>query len=236
MSDNDKNDRGGLSAALAAAFPRTIPILMGFLCLGMAYGIIMQSKGYGPFWSALFSAVGYCGSMQFVSITLLTVAFDPVQAFLMSLMVNARHLFYSLSMLVKYRGTGRLKAFLIFTLCDETFSVITGLDVPPGVDRAYYYFAISFYNYVYWIAGSALGGLLGSFIPWNTKGMDFALTALFVVLFVEQVKKPESRVFGVVGVLCTAASLFLFGADNLVIPAMIFILITLTLGRKRLWS
>ena len=122
LRDDESRRAGGSSMALRAAFPATIPVMTGFLCLGTAYGLLMQSKGYGPGWSVLMSAIAFGGSMQFVAVTLLTTAFDPVQAFLLSVMVNARHMFYGLSLLDKYKGLGKVRAFLIYVLCDETFS------------------------------------------------------------------------------------------------------------------
>lgn len=221
-------------AALRAAFPVTVPVMTGFLCLGLAYGVLMQSKGYGPLWSVLMSAVAFGGSMQFVAITLLTSAFDPLQAFLLSVMVNARHIFYGLSLLGKYRGLGRVRGFLIYTLCDETFSLVSSLEPPEHVERRDFYFWISLLDYSYWIIGTALGGLVGGLVPFDTTGMDFALTALFVVLFLEQWYHRENRPAAVVGILCAAAALALFGPDNLVIPAMFLILLVLLGGRKRL--
>lgn len=221
-------------AALRAAFPVTVPVMTGFLCLGLAYGVLMQSKGYGPRWSVLMSAVAFGGSMQFVAITLLTSAFDPLQAFLLSVMVNARHIFYGLSLLGKYRGLGRVRGFLIYTLCDETFSLVSSLEPPEHVERRDFYFWISLLDYSYWIIGTALGSLVGGLVPFDTTGMDFALTALFVVLFLEQWYHRENRPAGVVGILCAAAALALFGPDNLVIPAMFLILLVLLGGRKRL--
>ena len=221
-------------AALRAAFPVTVPVMTGFLCLGLAYGVLMQSKGYGPLWSVLMSAVAFGGSMQFVAITLLTSAFDPLQAFLLSVMVNARHIFYGLSLLGKYWGLGRVRGFLIYTLCDETFSLVSSLEPPEHVERRDFYFWISLLDYSYWIIGTALGGLVGGLVPFDTTGMDFALTALFVVLFLEQWYHRENRPAGVVGILCAAAALALFGPDNLVIPAMFLILLVLLGGRKRL--
>ena len=170
--------------ALRAAFPATIPVMTGFLCLGTAYGLLMQSKGYGPGWSVLMSAIAFGGSMQFVAVTLLTTAFDPVQAFLLSVMVNARHMFYGLSLLDKYKGLGKVRAFLIYVLCDETFSLMSTLEPPEGVARRDFYFWISLLDYLYWITGTALGGLLRSFLTYATTGLDIALTALFVVLFI----------------------------------------------------
>ena len=168
------------------------------------------------------------------AVTLLTTAFDPVQAFLLSVMVNARHMFYGLSLLDKYKGLGKVRAFLIYVLCDETFSLMSTLEPPEGVARRDFYFWISLLDYLYWITGTALGGLLGSFLTFDTTGLDFALTALFVVLFLEQWKKPENRPAGVMGILCAAASLAVFGADNMVIPAMVLVLAVLLGARRRL--
>ena len=184
LRDDESRRAGGSSMALRAAFPATIPVMTGFLCLGTAYGLLMQSKGYGPGWSVLMSAIAFGGSMQFVAVTLLTTAFDPVQAFLLSVMVNARHMFYGLSLLDKYKGLGKVRAFLIYVLCDETFSLMSTLEPPEGVARRDFYFWISLLDYLYWITGTALGGLLGSFLTFDTTGLDFALTALFVVLFI----------------------------------------------------
>ena len=129
--------------AFQAAFPVTLPVLTGFACLGLAYGVLMQTKGYGPLWATLMSAVAFGGSMQFVAITLLTTVFDPLQALLLSVMVNARHIFYGLSLLGKYQGVGKLRAFLIYTLCDETFSLVSTVEPPTHVEKKRFYFWIS---------------------------------------------------------------------------------------------
>lgn len=223
-----------LGRTLAAAFPHTVPVLTGYLVLGMAYGVLMQAKGYGAIWAFLMSAVAFCGSMQFVAITLLTGAFDPVGAVLMSLMVNARHLFYGVSMLGKYRGMGWAKVPLVYTLSDETFSIVSSVEPPEGMRARDFYLAVSVLDYIYWVGGSVLGALAGKFIRFDTTGLDFALTGLFVVLFIEQVKNPENRRSGVIGMACTVAALAVFGADKLVIPAMILVLVVLLLGRKKL--
>lgn len=227
-------ERTRRQAAFRAAFPATIPVMTGFLCLGLAYGVLMQSKGYGPLWSVLMSAVAFGGSMQFVAITLLTSAFDPLQAFFLSILVNARHMFYGLALLERYKNLGKARPFLIYTLCDETFSLISTLEVPEDVERRDFYVWISLLNYLYWIAGTALGGLMGGLFPFDTTGMDFALTALFVVLFLEQWKRRENRPAGVLGILCAAVSLAAFGPENLVVPAMALVLLALLGGRKRL--
>jgi len=230
----DRSER--LKKAFAAAFPKTIPVLTGFLVLGMAYGVLMQTKGYGAVWSLLMSAIAFCGSMQFVAITLLTTVFDPVQAFLLSLMVNARHLFYGISMLEKYKGLGKIRGFLIYTLCDETFSIVSSVELPEDVDRKPFYFFISLLNYLYWVIGSFLGGLVGSFMTFNTRGLDFVLTGLFVVLFLEQWKSKQNRIPGIIGIGVTALALIMFGKDNFIIPAMAMILLALILGRKKICS
>ena len=221
-------------AALRAAFPVTIPVLTGYLCLGTAYGMLMGASGYGLGWTLAMSVLCFAGSMQFVAVTLLTAAFDPLQAFFLSLMVNARHMFYGLAVLDRYKGLGRVRAFLIFALTDETFSLVSTVEPPEGVARRDFYFWISLLDYGYWLAGSAIGALLGSVIAFDTTGLDFVLTALFVVLFMEQWKKRENRPAGVIGILCALVSLAVFGPDNMVIASMVLILATLLGGRRRL--
>ena len=221
-------------AALRAAFPATIPVLTGYLCIGMAYGLLMANAGYGVFWALLLSLLCYAGSMEFVAVSLLTAGFDPVQALLMALMINARHAFYGLSMLEKYRGTGWARPFLIFSLTDETFSLVSTLEPPDGVTRRDFYFWISLLDYLYWQVGSVLGALIGGLLPFDTTGLDFALTALFIVLFLEQWRKKENRPAALIGLGCTAVSLAVVGADRLVIPAVVLILAVLLGGRNKL--
>lgn len=222
------------AAALRAAFPATIPVLTGYLCIGMAYGLLMANAGYGVFWALLLSLLCYAGSMEFVAVSLLTAGFDPVQALLMALMINARHAFYGLSMLEKYRGTGWARPFLIFSLTDETFSLVSTLEPLDGVTRRDFYFWISLLDYLYWQVGSVLGALIGGLLPFDTTGLDFALTALFIVLFLEQWRKRENRPAALIGLGCTVVSLAVVGADRLVIPAMVLILAVLLGGRNKL--
>ena len=222
------------AAALRAAFPATIPVLTGYLCIGMAYGLLMANAGYGVFWALLLSLLCYAGSMEFVAVSLLTAGFDPVQALLMALMINARHAFYGLSMLEKYRGTGWARPFLIFSLTDETFSLVSTLEPSDRVTRRDFYFWISLLDYLYWQVGSVLGALIGGMLPFDTTGLDFALTALFIVLFLEQWRKRENRPAALIGLGCTAVSLAVVGADRLVIPAMVLILAVLLGGRNKL--
>jgi len=220
--------------AFKAAFPLTIPVLTGFAFLGIAYGILMEKKGYGPLWSLLMSSIAFCGSMQYVAITLLTAVFDPLQAFLLSLMVNARHLFYGICMLKKYKKLGPVKNFLIYVLCDETFSIVSSAKVPEDIDRKWFYFWVSFLDYSYWVVASVIGGFLGSVITMNTRGLDFVLTALFAVIFTEQLRKADSRISALIGAACSILCLLAFGPQNFIIPSMIAILLVLTIMKGRL--
>ena len=219
--------------ALKAAFPHTIPVFTGFIFLGIAYGILMNSKGYGVGWTALMSLMAFAGSAQYVAINLLTSVFDPIYALLLTLMVNARHLFYGISLLDKYNGTGKLKPYLIFGLCDETFSIVCSTNPPEGVNRNRFLFFITFLNHSYWVLGSALGGVLGYMVSFNTKGLDFVLTALFVVIFIEQWKSQEKRKPAAIGVVCSVICLAIFGPSHFIIPSMITILALLTVFQKK---
>lgn len=220
--------------ALKAAFPHTIPVFTGFIFLGIAYGILMNSKGYGVGWTILMSLMAFAGSAQYVAINLLTSVFDPVYALLLTLMINARHLFYGISMLDKYKGTGNFKPYLIFGLCDETFSIVCSTNPPEGVNRNWFFFFVTFLNHGYWVLGSAIGGFLGSIVSFNTKGLDFVLTALFVVIFIGQWKTQENRKAAMIGVAGSALCLVVFGQSNFIIPAMITILTILIVFRKNI--
>jgi 4-azaleucine resistance transporter AzlC len=223
----------GKISALKAAFPHTIPVFTGFTFLGIAYGILMNSKGYGVGWTFLMSLMAFGGSAQYVAITFLTSAFQPMYAFLITLVVNARHVFYGISMLEKYKDTGRLKPYLIFGLCDETFSILCANEPPEGVNRNLFLFFVTLLDHCYWVLGSVLGGLLGSMVSFNTKGLDFVLTALFVVIFIGQWKSQKDHKPAVIGVLCSAACLIVFGQRDFIIPSMIAIMAVLTISRKK---
>lgn len=220
--------------AFLAAFPVTIPVLTGFLFLGFAYGILMDSKGYGVFWAFLMSALVFAGSLQYASVTLLTTAFDPINALVLALMINARHLFYGISLLERYRGMGKWKPYLIFGLCDETFSILCANEAPKGVDRRYYAFFVTLLDHSYWVLGSVLGAWIGALVEFNTEGIDFVLTALFVVIFTSQWKRAENRTASVIGVSCAVICLILFGGDQFILPTMGLILIVVTIGQKHL--
>ena len=220
------------SAALRAAFPHTIPVLAGYLFLGVAYGILAQSKGLPILVILLMSVTIFSGSMQFVAVSLLTAAFDPVAAFLVTLVVNARYLFYGISMLEEFRGMGAAKFYLVFGMTDETFSIISSTPAPEGIPRKAFIFYITLFDHLYWICGSLLGAVAGSLFAFDTTGIDFVMTALFVVIFVDQWRGGRGHLAAAVGVACTLACLLVFGAENFMIPAMASVLLALSLLRR----
>lgn len=220
--------------ALRAAFPHTIPILAGFLCLGTAYGIYMGASGF-PFWlPVLMSFAVFAGSMQFVACALLLGPFDPVGALLLTLMMGARHLFYGLSMLERYHGVGARRVYMIFGLCDETFSINVAAAPPADVDRELFFFYVTLLNQSYWVAGTLLGCLGGSVLSFDTRGISFVMTALFVVMFLEQWKRDRNHLPALLGLGLSAACLFLFGGGGFILPAMLAIAGALLLLRPTL--
>jgi len=220
--------------ALKAAFPLTLHVMAGYLVLGAGFGILLQSKGYSFVWAILMSLTIYAGSMQFVAVSLLTSGATLITAALMTLMINARHLFYGLSMLDKYKHMGRKKGLLIFELTDETYALACSAQPPAGIDPGWFYLGLSVLNQSYWIIGSALGALLGTFIPFNTTGIDFAMTALFVVIFIEQWLTSKRHLPALIGLFAALACLLAFGPDRFVIPAMLAIALILTIFRQPL--
>ncbi len=223
-----------LKRALRAAFPKTIPVMVGYLFLGAAFGILLESKGYGFGWAALMSLCVYAGSMQFVAVDLLATGAGFLQVALMTLMVNIRHVFYGLSMLGKFQNLGAKKPYMIFSLTDETFSLLCTAEPPQDVDRNWFFFFISFLDQLYWVAGSVVGGLLGSSFSFNTQGIDFAMTALFVVIFVNQWRETKNHLPALVGLACSVICLVVFKPANFILPAMIGMVALLTVFRKRL--
>lgn len=220
--------------ALKAAFPSTIPIMTGFLFLGLSYGIYMNSCGFSFLYPMFMSMTIFAGSMEFVTCNMLLGAFAPFQAFVMTLMVNARHIFYGISMLDRFKGLGPKKIYLIFGMCDETFSVNYTANIPDDVDKGDFMFFVTLLNQFYWVFGATLGGLLGSLIKFNTKGIDFVMVAMFVVIFLEQWLKDKTHINSLIGLVISVVCLIIFKADNFILPSMICILAVLTLIRKPL--
>lgn len=211
-------------SALRYAFPKTAPVMAGYLVLGAAYGILMSGNGHGIWWPLLISVFVYAGSLQYLGITFFVALVNPWYAFFMSFMLNARHLFYGISMLDKYREAGKLKPYLIFALTDETFSVLCNEEPPKGIPKYMVYFFVSLLDHLYWVAGTLLGAIAGSMITFNTAGMDFALTALFVVIFVDQWKSKKGHWSAVTGIAASVICLKIFGSSGFIVPAMILIL------------
>ena len=222
-----------LRIACKAAFPHTIPVLTGYIFLGMAFGILLNSKGYSAWWALLMSGLIYAGSMQFVAIELLASIFNPIQTIVMSLVVNARHLFYGISMLDKFKHIGKKKGYMIFALTDETFSLLCGARTPDGVDENWFRFFITLLDQSYWVLGSVMGGVIGSMFKFNTQGIDFVMTALFIVIYLDQWKSTKDHFPAIAGVVVTVLCLIIFKADNFLIPSMIGILLVLALYKKR---
>mgnify|MGYP004660444627 FL=1 len=210
-----------VTKAFRAALPYTLPICIGFLFVGISYGFFVRSLGFSVWYPVLMSTLIYAGSMEFVTAQL-TAPFAPLHAFLLTLMVNARHLFYGVSMLEKYRGTGLKKAYLIFGMCDETFSINCAVTPLPGVDRGWFMFFVTLLNQIYWVGGATLGALLGGLVTFNTKGIEFVMTALFVVMFVGQWQGTKKHRPALIGVGAALLALLIF-RDRFMIPVMALI-------------
>ncbi len=231
--EQDKK-RGVKTRALKAAFPQTLPIFAGFWFLGLTYGIYMNASGFSFLYPMLMSLTIFAGSMEFVTANLLLGSFNPIQALVMTLMINARHIFYGISMLDRFKGLGWKKLYLIFGMCDESFSINYTAEIPPGTDRGWFMFFVTLLNHLYWFTGSTLGGIFGSLITLNTEGLDFVMTAMFIVIFLEQWLKDSSHLPALAGLGLSLACLLAFGADRFLLPSMGTILLALTLLRRPL--
>ena len=219
---------------LAAAFPVTVPVLMGYLAIGMAFGLMLQSIGYGVGWAALMSLTIYAGSGQYLGVSLLAAGASLPQVAFLTLMINFRHLVYGLSMLEKFRGMGWRKFYMIFSLTDETYALLSSAQAPEGVDEHDFFFAVALLDHSYWIAGSIIGAVLGAALGFDTTGVDFAMTALFLVIAVGQWRAAGSHLPALLGGAATLISLLLAGAEDMLLPALAIIVTALALLRPRL--
>lgn len=224
--------------ALKAAFPYTVPILAGYGFVGFAYGIYMHVEGFSFIYPMVMAAVIYGGSLEFITVTMLLSPFAPLSAFLVALMVQARHLFYGLAMLKRFEGLGLKRYYLIYAMSDETFAVNYATKVPEGIDNGWFMFWVSLLDQFYWVAGATIGGLLGAALPFNTDGLGFVMTAMFVVIFLSQLetekKAGNSLLPAAIGIVASVVCLLLFGADNFLVPTMLVMLIALLALRKKL--
>ena len=219
---------------LSAAFPATVPVLMGYLAIGMAFGLMLQAEGYGVGWALAMSLTIYAGSGQYLGDSLLAAGDPMTQVAFLTLMINFRHLVYGLSMLEKFRGMGPRKLYMIFSLTDETYALLSSVRAPEGVRDHDFCFAVALLDHSYWIVGSVLGSLAGSALGFDTTGVDFAMTALFLVIAVGQWKAAGSHLPALLGAGITLVSLLLVGQEEMLLPALALIVIALTLLRPRL--
>ncbi len=220
--------------AFKSAFPYTIPIMTGFLFLGLAYGIYMNVSGFSFVYPMIMSTLIFGGSLEFVAVEMLLSPFAPVQVFIMTLLIQARHIFYGISMLDKFKGMGWKKFYLIFGMCDETFSINYTAKIPKDVDKGWFMFFVTLLNHFYWVFGATLGGLVGSLISFDTSGISFVMTAMFVVIFLEQWLKEKNHTSSLIGIGTSVLCLVIFGADSFMIPTMIGILALLSLLKNKL--
>ena len=215
------------------AFLRSVPVMAGYIVLGMGFGILARNAGYGVLWAFAMSLLIYAGSMQYVGISLLTGGASVLNTILTTVMVNARHLFYSISMIDRYRDAGPYRPYLIFALTDETYSLLCDGKVPEGTEPHRFRFLVSLFNHSYWVLGSVLGSLLGSVLPFSTEGIEFSMTALFIASFTEQWLRSRDHVPALTGLLGTLLCLAVFGPERFLIPAMLLITAVLTILRHR---
>lgn len=220
--------------AFRKAFPYTIPVLTGYLFIGTAFGVMYAEKGYSVLWAILMSVLVYAGSGQYLAVNFFMPGISFVQVIFLTFMVNIRHVFYGISLLGKFNKLGKSRWYMIFGLTDETYSLLCTTNIPEDVDEGKFLFAITLLDHSYWILGSAIGAMAGNLLPINSEGIDFAMTALFIVIFIEQWMEKKNRIPEMIGAVGAVACLILFGADSFVLPAMLVIILVLFMGRKRL--
>ena len=223
-----KNGNKNTAKAVKMAFVSTIPIFAGYIMLGIGFGILLSEKGYGPIWALFMSIFMFAGSMQYVGVDLLASGASLISSAIMTVLVNARHLFYGISMIDKYRGAGAKKFYMIFGLTDETYSLLCEAKVPDDVDRHTYSFFVTLFDHFYWITGCVLGAVIGTVVPFEFKGVEFVLTALFVSIFTEQWLSTKDHVPALIGAVSTAVCLVIFGSEKFLIPSMLAIIASLS--------
>ena len=230
-TEKTPRDSGGV---VKKAFVKSVPVMAGYMVLGVGFGILLHDAGYGAVWSFAMSLLIYAGSMQYVGVGLLAGGASVLTAILTTVMVNARHLFYSISMIERYQDAGRYKPYLIFALTDETYSLLCDGETPAGADPDLYRFLVSLFDQCYWVAGSVLGSILGAALPFSTAGIEFSMTALFIASFTQQWLTARDHIPALTGLFGTLACLLLFGPERFLIPSMLVITAALTVLRPRL--
>ncbi|MBQ8559268.1 MAG: AzlC family ABC transporter permease [Tyzzerella sp.] len=220
--------------AFKRAFPYTIPVLTGYLFIGIAFGVMYAEKGYSFLWAILMSLLVYAGSGQYLAVNFFVPGISFLQVIFLTFMVNVRHVFYGISLVERFNRFGKSRWYMIFGLTDETYSLLCTTKVPEDVDEEKFLLAITILDHSYWTLGGAIGAIAGTLLPINSEGIDFAMTALFVVVFIEQWMEKKNRIPEIIGVAVAFISLQIFGADSFVLPAMLCIMLVLFAGRKRL--
>lgn len=223
-----------VSNIVKKAWIKSIPVMAGYIVLGIGFGILLRGAGYGAVWAFAMSVLIYAGSMQYVGVSLLAGSVSLLTALLTTIMVNARHLFYSISMIDRYQNAGKYKPYLIFALTDETYSLLCDGQVPEGTDPALYRFLVSAFNHSYWITGCVLGNLIGAILPFGTAGIEFSMTALFIASFTQQWMTTQNHLPALTGLFSTLLCLIAFGRQNFLIPSMLLITLILSLLRQHL--
>ncbi len=218
---------------MKTVFIKTLPVLAGYIVLGIGFGILLEEKGYGLPWALAMSLFIYAGSMQYVGVSLIASGAGLITAAITTLAVNARHLFYGISMIDRYKDAGEKKPYLIFALTDETYALVAEEDTPEGVDRHLYAFLISLFDHSYWVLGSCIGAVIGSAFNFNSAGIDFSMTALFITVVVSQWISNRDHFPAITGAVCSIVCLVIFGADRFLIPAMVLISVVLFAARGR---
>lgn len=221
-----------MKKTITSAFIKSLPVFAGYLFLGFGFGILLEKGGYGLVWALAMCVTIFGGSMQYVAVTLLTAHASLLTAAITTLLVNARYLFYGISMIEHYKGSGLLKPYLMFSITDETYSILCTGECPEGVDFHKYSFCLSLFNHIYWILGGALGVIAGTVIKFNSAGVEFAMTALFITVFLEQWKTSENHFSSMVGIVSSLLCLLVFGSESFLIPSMMVIMIVLLIGKK----
>ena len=228
IEKNKISKKSSYGKAFKAAFPYTIPVMTGYLFIGMAFGVMIQEKGYNFLWAILMSVLCYAGSGQYLAVNFFAPGVSLLQVIFMEFMLNIRHIFYGLSLLERIAKMGKKRLYMIFSLTDETYSLFFVTKVPKDVEEGQFLFAIALLDQLYWIIGSAIGAIAGTLIPFDTTGIDFAMTALFVVIFVEQWLTNRDHVPALLGLGLTLVCLLIWGAERFLIPAMVLIVLVLS--------
>lgn len=215
------------------AFKATTPVLFGYLAIGIAFGLLLKNAGYPWIIALIMSVLIYAGAAQYLAVTFFTNNVTFIEVATITFLVNFRHMLYGLSLFDKFNLTKRLKPYMIFSLTDETYALLTSINDPVGVNKPKFYFYIALLNHSYWVIGSAIGAIAGNFVTINTKGLDFALTALFIVLLLEQLKSYKTHIPFIIGGCCAVISIIIIGRTNmLLLSVMLSILIMLVLKKR----